>query len=713
MLSEGKFPIETTSPTTVSSFSTVACCSIRLSALILEIIFESAKRCTQLGVDLVNHAFTLAELFAMSGFHLISTSVIGGLWAAEESVKVIDRLFGSTETSCALASVVMLVRGELFEDETFPLCQTGDRKGLLAAIVKAITAFACLQAVTYQRNLAALKYTLDYRRVIPLEALESIELVVSETPAELHLSRFKPGGTKDPSFFGIEGPHRNVRTPEYLSKASPQEAREFSELKFFDLSSGLRMANHEAVGDLPHFGSVSPCLQTSSPPPFIPSLVGRASSPILSKRFIPQGANLIPLLYRFMRYSTAAYGPHFLRLLGLASWEATESLRHHPNLLSFSNYTRLPIESILHSSYSTLNLTFSSGRRGFLESPTLRPLVHYVTVDHGVRAIVLTCRGTLGISDALTDLMCSYHPVKVGPRAFLAHAGILSTARALADPNSEVHAVICKALEDHPGYGLALCGHSLGGGVAALMGMLWASRTVADGRASFTISPESKLPAGRPIYCFTYGCPSVISYEGSVYLRGLVTSVVNCGDVVPNLSLGILKDLKNVATTLAAEEDLIQQIITRSLGIAKVLGAGAPPLATAAYPAPSPTCPAAAFDDWFWSLIKTMRADMQNEKLYPPGEVYFVNCTPANGARAPPYEVHPEPASLESDVSETSTGTYPSAQYVEVTLKRCEDLKAHFGELNFSRAMFSDHSPRAYEYNLKALVASLPHNGPD
>ena len=28
--------------------------------------------------------------------------------------------------------------------------------------------------------------------------------------------------------------------------------------------------------------------------------------------------------------------------------------------------------------------------------------------------------------------------------------------------------------------------------------------------------------------------------------------------------------------------------------------------------------------DWMMSLIKTMRADMDSEKLYPPGSVYII-----------------------------------------------------------------------------------------
>src|SRR6185369_4119977 len=43
-----------------------------------------------------------------------------------------------------------------------------------------------------------------------------------------------------------------------------------------------------------------------------------------------------------------------------------------------------------------------------LEAPKIHPLVHYLCVDHRSRAVVLTLRGTLGLSDVLTDLTCDY-----------------------------------------------------------------------------------------------------------------------------------------------------------------------------------------------------------------------------------------------------------------------------------------------------------------
>lgn len=36
-----------------------------------------------------------------------------------------------------------------------------------------------------------------------------------------------------------------------------------------------------------------------------------------------------------------------------------------------------------------------------------------------------------------------------------------------------------------------------------------------------------------------------------------------------------------------------------------------------------------ALSDWMTSLIKTMRADMDSDKLYPPGPAYIIVCRPS------------------------------------------------------------------------------------
>jgi hypothetical protein len=55
----------------------------------------------------------------------------------------------------------------------------------------------------------------------------------------------------------------------------------------------------------------------------------------------------------------------------------------------------------------------------------------------------------------------------------------------------------------------------------------------------------------------------VASLDLTRYARGLITSVVQNSDVVPCLSLGVLRDLKNIAVTLFEEGNVAEEIVGR------------------------------------------------------------------------------------------------------------------------------------------------------
>lgn len=190
----------------------------------------------------------------------------------------------------------------------------------------------------------------------------------------------------------------------------------------------------------------------------------------------------------------------------------------------------------------------------------------------------------------------------------------------------------------------------------------------------FVTSLSSGLPPGRPIHCYAYGPPCVASPDLVRYCRGLVTSTIHNNDVVPTLSLGTLRDLKTMAMNLHEDRSngTTQEIIGRVFGLyqrklsadrerAKSPGSfasqaqssveGAPPslydLSEEAqsvtlskdeiqagrgsnkaldpmYRDPSLHSQEVSDDlvvnDYLWSVMRTLRASNDNDKLYPPGE---------------------------------------------------------------------------------------------
>ena len=164
-------------------------------------------------------------------------------------------------------------------------------------------------------------------------------------------------------------------------------------------------------------------------------------------------AHLVDNLARFMRFSSASYGWNFMRLLGigtLAESGIPVGSLHHANHHAFAQHTKLPLSNILLSSFSSASFGAQTPQ-----------LVHFVSVDHEVGAVVLTCRGTLGVADVLTDLACDYEDIRIYGENYPVHKGMLSCAKQLYRESSKVCKTIKEALETNPGYGLVLCGHSL------------------------------------------------------------------------------------------------------------------------------------------------------------------------------------------------------------------------------------------------------------
>ncbi|KAJ1659595.1 hypothetical protein GGF38_004054, partial [Coemansia sp. RSA 25] len=88
------------------------------------------------------------------GFSLYTRTVNMGLYAAGEYVRLIDALFGSTDTSRVLASFMHMCRREAFEKnpEIRALVDEHGVVGFGSQVLKTIVAWICLQVVTHGRS---------------------------------------------------------------------------------------------------------------------------------------------------------------------------------------------------------------------------------------------------------------------------------------------------------------------------------------------------------------------------------------------------------------------------------------------------------------------------------------------------------------------------------------------------------------------------------
>ncbi|CEP16306.1 hypothetical protein [Parasitella parasitica] len=227
-----------------------------------------------------------------------------------------------------------------------------------------------------------------------------------------------------------------------------------------------------------------------------------------------------------------------MRIVGIGDIPSVKPNSHHPNRHAFAHPTAVSIQDILLSNYT------NNHRPSSVSHSKLHALVHYVTVNHYAEAIVLTCRGTLGLGDVLTDLTCDYKEFTL-PADYAVHydGGHKRTYVAHGDMLEAVQL-------------LAAQGYKKG---ARKLPSLWPCTLFLD---SFAAAPGlSGLTAGRPIHYYIYGSPCVMSLSLSEYCgQGLVTSVIDAFDIVSGLSLGLLKGFKNTAVSLHGESHVTDEI---------------------------------------------------------------------------------------------------------------------------------------------------------
>ena len=214
-------------------------------------------------------------------------------------------------------------------------------------------------------------------------------------------------------------------------------------------------------------------------------------------------------------------------------------------------------------------------------------LEYYLAVDRAKSAVVLSIKGTSSIKAALTDLRCDY--IEQGKYKY--HRGIFEASEALVE---HIKDDITRALDANPTFSLVTCGHSLGGGAAALVAHLLSSK-MPDGR--FATKTEN-----RDIHCYAIGPAAPMCARASEDCQGLISSLVHKNDIVPALSDGVLEDIKVFAGYLQENREYVGRVYFSFARMMACLGdsgkAGE-----------------------YLAIYKNLAT---NEKLVPPGMVYFM-----------------------------------------------------------------------------------------
>ncbi|PHH76759.1 hypothetical protein CDD80_1245 [Ophiocordyceps camponoti-rufipedis] len=387
---------------------------------------------------------------------------------------------------------------------------------------------------------------------------------------------------------------------------------------------------------------------------------------------------LLRNMARYMRFSSACYGSHFLRFMGISRSVPAPGAKDentHDDVRHFVHHTESDAGSVLLASF----VDPEGGADASGSTGTGVPLVHYLSLDHIAKAVVLACRGTLGFEDVMADLACDYDDLKWRGRRYKVHKGIHASARRLLyGRDGRVLITIREALLAFPDYGLVLCGHSLGGAVTSLLGVMLAQPNPNGPGFVIAASPFEgiRLPVGRRIHVYAYGPPGVMSAPLRHLTRGLVTTVVHGHDLVPHLSLGLLHDCQALAHAFktddsGAKADLRLRLWSALSDRWKT----------------RPRAPAEADQLWMLPALQSMRSSLRAVKLLPPGEVFAIESRRV--------------LRRDAFVGGGSQGVGRPAQ--RVMLRYIRDVEARFSEIRFGTSMLTDHSPAEYEDALNML----------
>lgn len=154
-----------------------------------------------------------------------------------------------------------------------------------------------------------------------------------------------------------------------------------------------------------------------------------------------------------------------------------------------------------------------------------------LSVDHALKGIVISVRGTVAWVDLLVSIQASPVPLRdcmEGSKHF-GHRGIVQATNELLQElfDASRQPLFAQALNDYPDYSVFVTGHSMGGSIAALAAQ----------------ELRRRLPDARSVQAVAF-CPvPCVSIQASKAMEPLVTSIVNGDDLVCRLHVAALRNL--------------------------------------------------------------------------------------------------------------------------------------------------------------------------
>jgi hypothetical protein len=169
-------------------------------------------------------------------------------------------------------------------------------------------------------------------------------------------------------------------------------------------------------------------------------------------------------------------------------------------------------------------------------------LRYFIAIDKERKAVVLSVRGTLALTEVIIDIGAFSRPFCGGE----AHSQIAESAEKIWDSANQT---ILSLLRANNGFELIICGHSLGGGAANLLNVLLHEN-------------KGLRISGRSCRCFSFASPPVFCpLDAAKDAVKASTNYIHGNDCVPFLSID---SIRHIFAAINAIENCRLSALTRS-----------------------------------------------------------------------------------------------------------------------------------------------------
>mmetsp|Transcript_18150 Transcript_18150/g.32500 ORF Transcript_18150/g.32500 Transcript_18150/m.32500 type:complete len:517 (-) Transcript_18150:3989-5539(-) len=333
----------------------------------------------------------------------------------------------------------------------------------------------------------------------------------------------------------------------------------------------------------------------------------------------------------YSKYSVGIYGKSLVNMLMNSQY--MDLFKNIPAKQILATYAGIPEEDIV---------LVNSDSQPFMPS-------YAVCIDKAQRAIVIVIRGTLAITDCLTDLKADYMPYSIVDPFTLevkangtVHEGMFKGA---LNVFNAVKPLVLEMQALYGGYSIIVAGHSLGGGTAALIGLIMKSDI------DFV---------GRGFRVYAYGAPCVVSREIHPFTKDYSMTISLGADLVTRVCYGSIKDLASLILFFKQREGIPGQLTASQIVKNTILN--------------KPTDP-----NELIAVYLQAKRQLTNMKHFPSGFILQIYDKHRNS------DTHLLPA---SDKQYTVAFALPS----------------FYSEIVFAKTVLSDHMPEMYERALSNLL---------